>query len=286
MKMLSILFFATLAFASLECRSQEEIRLIVRGDDIGSTHAANLGCIKSYQEGIMRTVEIMVPCPWFPEAVRLLNENPGLDVGIHITLTSEWENIKWRPLTHASSITDDQGYFFPMIWPNERFPANRTLRGADWKLEEIEAEMRAQIELATGLIPQVSHLSCHMGCSGWDDRVAAVYEKLAGEYGLDINTGELGVERFPGSAAGETAEERIGNFILGLQKMEPGQTYLFVEHPALESMEMEAVGHDGYYTVNEDRQMVTELYTSKKVQEVIRERGIRLISYADLVRVK
>ncbi|MCK4748086.1 MAG: ChbG/HpnK family deacetylase, partial [Bacteroidales bacterium] len=115
MRVFSIIAFTSLALFCLDCRSQDEIRLLVRGDDIGSTHAANLGCIESYQQGIMRSVEIMVPCPWFPEAVSMLNKNPGLDVGIHITLTSEWENIKWGPLTHAPSISDEDGYFFPMI---------------------------------------------------------------------------------------------------------------------------------------------------------------------------
>jgi predicted glycoside hydrolase/deacetylase ChbG (UPF0249 family) len=273
-----------LALSSVDVRAQDEIRLIVRADDIGSTHAANLGCIKSYREGIARSVEIMVPCAWFPEAVRMLNENPGLDVGVHVTLTSEWENVKWRPLTCAPGITDDQGYFFPMIWPNERFPEDRTLTGSDWKIEEIEAEMRAQIELATRLIPQVSHLSCHMGCSGWDPRVGELWERLAREYGLEIPSADPGLERFPGSARGETLDERITHFIEGLEHMEKGHTYLFVEHPALQSMEMEAVGHEGYENVDEDRQMVTELFTSREVMEVIERLSIRLISYADLSR--
>lgn len=273
-----------LAAPPTESRSGEPIRLIVRGDDIGSTHAANLGCIQSYREGIMRTVEIMVPCPWFPEAVKLLQENPGLDVGVHITLTSEWENIKWGPLTRAPGISDDDGYFYPMIWPNDRFPENRTLRGSGWTIEEIEAEMRAQIEMALRHIPRVSHLTCHMGCSGWDDRVAQVYDRLAGEYGLDINPGDHGVLRFPLKEKGETPEERIANFIEGLNGLQPGKTYLFVEHPALDVQEMESVGHDGYDNVGEDRQMVTDLFTSQQVKEVIREREIRLISYADLVQ--
>jgi chitin disaccharide deacetylase len=267
-----------------DCLSREPIRLIVRGDDIGSTHAANLGCIRSYREGIMRTTEIMVPCPWFPEAVRMLKENPGLDVGVHITLTSEWENIKWGPLTRAPGISDEDGYFYPMIWPNERFPENRTLRGSDWTIEEIEAEMRAQIEMAIRHIPQVSHLSCHMGCSGWDPAVADVYDRLAREYGLEINTGDHGVLRFPMKEKGETLEERITNFIGGLKSLEPGKTYLFVEHPALDVQEMETVGHDGYYDVAVDRQMVTDLFTSEEVKQVIRERGILLVSYADLVQ--
>ncbi len=279
---LSLIFSLTLG--CLSGQSKEEIRLIIRADDIGSTHGSNLGCIKSYQEGIVRSVEIMVPCAWFTEAVRMLNENPGLDVGVHLTFTSEWENVKWRPLTHAPSITDEDGFFFPMIWPNDRYPENRTLKGSDWKLEEIEAEMRAQIELATSHIPQVSHLSCHMGCSGWDEQVAGVFSKLAQEYNLDISPGEIGVERFPGRITGETSAERIDTFIGGLRKLKAGNTYMFVEHPALAGAEMEAVGHEGYYTVNADRQMVTELFTSEKVIKEIEKLGIQLISYTDLVK--
>jgi hypothetical protein len=269
--------------SSYNCQGQDEIRLIMRGDDIGSSHAANLGCIKSYQEGIMKSVEVMVPCAWFPEAVQMLQENPGLDVGVHLTFTSEWENVKWRPLTHAPGITDDDGYFYPMIWPSENRPEAGALKTADWKLEEIEAEMRAQIETALKYIPQVSHLSCHMGCSNWDDQVSAVYQELAQEYKLDIQTGDYGVERLPLGPKANSAEERINDFIEALEKMEPGKTYIYVEHPALESMEMSAVGHKGYENVNEDRQMVTELFTSELLKKAIEKKGIRLISYADLV---
>lgn len=284
MRTLSLLIVCLLLLSFQNSKAQNEIRLIIRGDDIGSTHAANLGCIKSYREGIMQSVEIMVPCAWFPEAVQILNENPGLDVGVHLTLTSEWEKVKWRPLTRAPGISDEDGYFFPMVWPNDRFPENRTLTGADWKLEEMEAEMRAQIELAIKHIPQVSHLTSHMGATFMDDELAALHKKLAKEYKLDIVTGDYKVRGFPQAGKGKTSEERINNFIDGLNKLEPGSTYMFVEHPALESMEMSAVGHEGYEDVNEDRQMVTELFTSKKVIKVIEELGIQLISYADLAK--
>ena len=284
MKNITLIILSFLLISCYTGFSQEQIQIIMRGDDIGSSHAANLGCIKSYQEGIMKSVEIMVPCAWFPEAVRMLNENPGLDVGVHVTLTSEWENVKWRPLTHAPGITDDDGYFYPMIWPSENRPGLGSLKESDWTLEEIEAEMRAQIETALKHIPQVSHLSCHMGCSGWNDEVAALYQKLAREYKLDIETSDYDVERIPLGPKASSSEERVNDFIEALDKLEPGKTYLYVEHPALKSMEMSAVGHQGYYGVNEDRQMVTELFTSKRLRKAIEEKGIRVISYADLVR--
>jgi predicted glycoside hydrolase/deacetylase ChbG (UPF0249 family) len=94
-------------------QAQVPPRLIIRGDDMGFAHAGNLGIIESYKNGIERSVEVLVPSPWFPEAVRLLNENPGIDVGIHLALTSEWDNLKWRPLTDCKSLQDSNGLFLP-----------------------------------------------------------------------------------------------------------------------------------------------------------------------------
>lgn len=257
------------------------VSLIVRGDDIGSCHAANVACIRAYKEGIMTSVELMVPCSWFPEAVRMLNENPGLDVGIHVTLTSEWENYKWRPLTSAPGLTDAEGFFYPMIWQRKDMPAGTALRDANWKIEEIEKEVRAQIELGVRKVPRASHLSFHMGCSSWDPKVRELCAKLAKEYKLDISPSEYGVKGVRGFGDAKTTEERIKRFIEMLEGLKPG-TYLFVEHPALDTPEMRAIGHKGYDDVAQDRLAVTEVFTSKQVKEAIERLGIQLISYADL----
>ncbi|MHC4726221.1 MAG: polysaccharide deacetylase family protein [Planctomycetota bacterium] len=257
------------------------IFFIVRGDDIGSSHAANLACIRSYKDGIMKTVELMVPCGWFPEAVKMLNENPGLDVGIHIVLTSEWENIKWRPLTHAPSLTDADGYFYPTIWRRKDSPPGTALKEANWKIEEIEKEMRAQIELAKRKVPHISHLTCHMGCSGWDPKVREVYMRLAKEYNLDISPSEYGVKGFGSLRGAKTVKERIKKFIEIVENLKPGK-YIFVEHPGLDTEEMRAIGHKGYYDVAKDRDGVTEVFTSADIKRAIEKAGVKLISYAEL----
>lgn len=267
----------------LTAQESDSPKLIVRGDDMGSTHAANLACIEAYNEGIMTAVELMVPCPWFPEAVNLLQEHPGLDIGIHLVLTSEWENYKWRPVSCVPSLVDDAGYFFPMIWVNDRFPPERALREQDWKIEEIEQEFRAQIELALKKIPYVSHLTCHMGCYSWDPKVEGVYFKLASEYGLNIRPGEYGVERLPLEHKGTDLESRVANFIEALEKMEKGKTYLYVEHPALDVPEMTGIGHSGYYDVADDRDLVTRVWTDPRVKQKIIDLDIALIGYKDLV---
>lgn len=100
----------------------ERIRLIVRGDDMGSCHTANEACLRCYQKGILRSVGVMVPAPWYPEAARMLRENPGLDVGVHLTLTSEWEGCKWGSVPHAPSLCNRRGYFLPMTSQRDDFP--------------------------------------------------------------------------------------------------------------------------------------------------------------------
>lgn len=257
------------------------VQLIVRGDDIGSCHAANLACIRSYKEGIMTTAELMVPCPWFPEAVKLLNENPGLDVGIHVILTSEWEGYKWRPLTWAPSLTDADGYFYPTIRQRKDMPPGTALQGADWKIEEIEKEMRAQIELAIRKVPHVSHLTCHMGCSTWDPKINEVYTKLAKQYNLNIMPSEYDVRRTAGFGNAKNLSERIKKFIEMLEELKSG-THLFIEHPGLDTAEMQAIGQKGYYDVAQDRDAVTKVLISNQVKKAVQKLGIKLISYADL----
>jgi predicted glycoside hydrolase/deacetylase ChbG (UPF0249 family) len=260
---------------------QQEIRLLVRGDDIGSTHAANLACIDTYQKGIVRSVEIMVPCAWFEEAVVLLNQNPGLDVGIHLVLTSEWNVYKWRPLTHCPSIIDADGYFFPMVWPNENYPENRTLLHASWKIEEVEAELRAQIELALKKIPRISHLSSHMAWSKADPHLTELYRRLQKEYNLELKPVADSISRLGKYDKSGSTRSQVEEFIENLKKLTPG-TWIFVEHPAYDQPEMQGVFHTGYENVGKERNDVTRIFINPTVKKVIKKKNIVLINYKDL----
>src|SRR6195952_4361630 len=114
----TIIFFLLSFFSSTIIIAQPApARLIIRGDDMGFSHSGNLALIESYKNGIEKSIEVIVASPWFPEAVKLLQQNPHVDVGIHLALTSEWENVKWRPLSDCSSLKDSSGYFYPMVFP-------------------------------------------------------------------------------------------------------------------------------------------------------------------------
>ncbi len=264
---------------------QQPARLIIRGDDMGYTHSGNEALIKCYKDGIERSIEVIVPSPWFPEAVKLLNENPGVDVGVHLAITSEWDNIKWRPLTDCKSIRDSSGYFYPMSWPNKNYPG-QSLKEVKWELNDIEQEFRAQIELALKNIPRISHISGHMGCTDISDDVKAMTKKLAKEYKIDIDLEELNVKQVWYDGQSKTAAEKEVSFIKMLDKLEPGKTYMFLDHPGFDNEELRAVHHIGYENVAADRQGVTDLFTSEKVKVAIAARKIEVISYKGLLPKK
>jgi len=260
--------------------AEGQIKLIVRADDIGSSHAANVACIQSYREGIARSVEVMAPCPWFGEAAKMLRDNPGYDVGVHLTLTSEWANYKWGPLTQAPSLVDANGHFFSTTSQRQSFPPNTGFLQCGWKIDEVEKELRAQIELAKKEIPQVTHISSHMGTPTCTPELRALVAKLAKEYALTFET--PGSKRFRwGVGSDATVEQREAAMIKALEALEPG-TYILVEHPGLDTPEMRGIGHEGYWNVATHRDAVTKAFTSEKVKAVIKKRSIQLVSYNDV----
>ncbi len=277
-----------LCASTLPLWGQNAPRLIVRADDMGSFRAANIAMMEGAKNGIETSIEVMVVTAWFPEAARLLRENPTIDVGLHLTFTSEWDNIKWRPLTNCPSLCDDNGYFLPMMGPNKAYPG-LAITENKWNIEEIEREARAQIEMALKNIPHISHVTGHMGSTAFAPEVSALMKRLGEEYNLPMVDRREAREEYNFNGAGydgpsKTSAEKEAAFIKMLNKLEPGKNYMFIDHPALDNEEMQTVGHVGYENVATDRQGVTDIFTSDKVKQVIQERGIELISYNDLTK--
>ena len=264
-------------------------RLIVRGDDMGFSHSANQALIKSYREGIETSIEVIVPSPWFPEVVKLLKQNPRIDVGLHFAITSEWDNVKWRPLTDAPSLRNEDGYFYQMLYPNKDYPKQAVMDNA-WKVEDVEKEMRAQIEMAKKYIPHVSHVSGHMNGLAFAPEVKALAAKLSKEYHLPMvdvdGAKEFGINYTWFDLKNKTTEQRIDAFIEMLNKLEDGKTYVYVEHPGLDNDELKAISHIGYEDVAQGRQDITTIFTSEKVKEAIVRKGIKLVSYKEVLEVK
>lgn len=151
--------------------------VVVHEDDVGMTHGANAAFVELSALGACSSGSVMPPCPWFPEAVELAKRNDKLDLGVHLTLTSEKQPYRWRPLTAppaSAGLTDAMGYFWPDV-PNAR--------KADPKA--VEAELRAQIEVTLGAGADVTHLDAHMGTALCPEFVD-IYVRLGLDYKLPI----------------------------------------------------------------------------------------------------
>jgi predicted glycoside hydrolase/deacetylase ChbG (UPF0249 family) len=226
----------------------------------------------------------MAPCPWFPEAVKLLREHPDYDVGVHLVLTSEWENMKWRPISGVKSLVNEDGYFYRTFWKGDHYPGEFTFLDSDWTPDDVERELRAQIEITLKHIPWTSHLSFHMGGARADPKIKTIFEQLAAEYGLAVDLEAHSFAWFGGFGENSTSlrpEEKIRTLARNLETLAPGK-WTFIDHPAYDTPEMRAIYHVGYEHVALDRQGVSEAWTNEQVLEVIERRGIRLISYADV----
>ena len=150
--------------------------LVVHEDDVGMNHGANRAFTELSRDGFLTCGSVMVPCPWFREIADEAAADPDLDLGVHLTLTSEWPHYRWAPIStvsRASGLIDPDGY----MWRN-----CLDLR-AHVAPEAAEAEMRAQIERALQAGIDVTHLDTHMGAALVPE-LAEIYLRLGREYRL------------------------------------------------------------------------------------------------------
>lgn len=130
--------------------------LILHIDDVGMSYDSNEGAIKAMESGVANSLSLMMPCPWIPAFMKYLKAHPETDAGLHLTLTSEWENYRWGPLSgkpEVPGLVDKEG----AMWPSVR--ATATNASAD----EIEKEIRAQIDRSRTMGWEPTHLDTHMG---------------------------------------------------------------------------------------------------------------------------
>jgi len=163
---------ATSLAESLGC----ERGVVLHVDDLGMGHGANRAFLELASRGHVTCGSVMVPCPWFPEIAEAAAADPTLDLGVHLTLTSEWDHYRWAPVSTrsaASGLIDADGYF----WRDVDSLARHVI------IEVAEEELRAQIEraLASGLRP--THMDAHMAAAMLPD-LLDVHVRLALDYGL------------------------------------------------------------------------------------------------------
>ena len=112
--------------------------LLVNADDFGMCGSANKAVFELFKEGRLKSATIMMPCPTAKDAVDFSVANPQYAIGVHLTMTAEWKDYRWKPLTDGKSLVDSEGF----MWHSAKDV------GKYGKYDELEKEMRAQIDLA------------------------------------------------------------------------------------------------------------------------------------------
>ncbi|HEY2722876.1 MAG TPA: polysaccharide deacetylase family protein [Chitinophagaceae bacterium] len=185
-KMIFIVSLCTSLFAVAQKTLQEKLGyskdaklVILHADDLGMSHSENAATAYAMDHGFVSSGSIMVPAPWFAEAAAYARRHPNADLGIHLTLTSEWNYLKWGSVASASEVRgllNKNGFFFSSVDSvyESATPA------------EVEKELRAQIEKAKLFGIDITHLDSHMGTLFGRTDYLKILLRLGREYKLPV----------------------------------------------------------------------------------------------------
>ncbi len=268
---------------------------IIHVDDIGMCQASVAAFADLFAAGIVSSGAVMVPCPWFREAARFAREHPPADLGVHLTLTSEWETYRWGPVSTRepdTGLLDAEGCFPhnpQTVWESAQRVAVQI---------ELEAQIRRAIE--AGMHP--THIDTHMGAV-IHPKFAEGYVSLAWAYhlpamaprldeagciaeGLDAETAvttahlisELEASGFPlidhlRRMRLDYPEDRLERTKKGLAALEPGLTH-FIIHPAVDTPELRAITPDWACRAADYQD-----FLNQELGAFIKQQGIQVIGY-------
>lgn len=255
------------------------IRIVVNSDDFGMCHSVNTGIVRGFREGILKNTTLMAPAPWFEEAVALAKEH-GIPVGVHLTTACDWNRMSYRPVTGARSLTRPDGTFYRSV--------AETRDHAD--PDDLEAELRAQIELVLdrGITP--SHLDNHMQVI--DEELVI---RLCREYGIhgrrplsqshaDCVYQFDSTPDVPGHSSSRPTAEKKPVLLNWLRSLTDG-FYFVCGHLAVASDELASLASRDdpiWDWAQTYRAADLELFTDPEVMALVEERGIELCSFEEV----
>ena len=267
--------------------------VIVHADDLGMTHSVNAASIKGLESGLVNSASIMVPCPWFPEMADYAKAHPEIDFGLHLTLTSERVFYRWGPVAPRNkvpSLVDSNGYFH-LDWTD----GNRI------NPQEVELELRAQIERAYAMGVRATHLDSHQYrlFSNGKDLFASVL-RVAHDYKLPVfmvrdwltdrpylqaalGPDDLVVDHTVTIEPSVTAEKWAEFYTTALKNLQPGVT-VFIIHLAYDDEEMRAATRERDTWGAAWRQRDFTFFTSEEFRALLREQNIKLVTWRELAR--
>ncbi|SFR51774.1 hypothetical protein SAMN04490243_2515 [Robiginitalea myxolifaciens] len=260
--------------------------LIIHADDLGVSHSENMASLRAIAEGSVNSASVMMPTPWVTEVTEYAKANPDThDFGLHLTLSSELKNYKWGPVASANevpSLLNEYGFFHE---------ACRT----DLNLEEVEKEMKAQIEQAYSMGLSPTHFDTHMGCLVQTEELREVYLKMGQQYQIPVFV----LNQFISQEQKDQYDVRVvvdemytmqpDDFNSGvadyytkvLQGLKPGLSLILI-HTAYDNEEMKGMTVDHPLWGNVWRQKDYDFFTSEACKTLLEESDIKLVTWRQL----
>lgn len=263
--------------------------LIIHADDMGLSQSTNAAVIKAFDARGITSGSIMMPCPWALDIATYAKEHPGLDIGIHLTMTAEWEAYKWGGVSSSDlipSLLDKNGYFYPSVEE-----LGKVGKGVD-----AEKELKAQIDRAISLGVNPTHIDTHMGSVMANGELMQVYLGLSEEYHLPILFPRAYLAMLPPEAAKKYSSaiflldnlymlepqmigaKWIDAYKKGISELKPGLNQMIV-HLGSDNEEMRAVckGHPDYGS--EWRQKDLDLILGNELKDNLKAANVILITW-------
>jgi predicted glycoside hydrolase/deacetylase ChbG (UPF0249 family) len=262
--------------------------LILHADDLGLAHSVNEASIKAFEESGISSASIMVPCPWFPEIAAYAKNNPQYDFGLHLTLTAEWKHLRWGGVADAAdipSLLNEQGFMYGSVAEVVQHASP----------EDVETEIRAQIDRALAFGVDVTHLDSHMGTLFATPAFFEIYLKLGAEYKIPVfvpmnaaqgrpeltallGDGFIAVDNY--YMMGENRDTSAWTpFYTDIVDQLPEGLNLIIIHLALDNTEMKAVAIDHPDFGSTWRQNDLNTVLSPEFKQDLKEKNIQLVTW-------
>jgi len=278
--------------------ADDDRAVIIHTDDIGMCQASLAAFADLVEFGLISSGATMVPCPWFPQVAAYCRAHPSVDLGVHLTLTCEWDTYRWGPISTrdpASGLIDEEGYFYRQSEPVQEHGDPTA----------VQIELLAQVERALKAGIDVTHVDTHMG-TVMHQKFIPVYLQVAAHYRLppmlprwdQAHLHEMGMDAETAAFAARMLQEleaqgvpmfdhmammpldepahRVETAKRLFDALPPGLSY-FILHPAMDTPELRAIAPDWPNRVAD-----YEAFTSPELRDYVKGSGIHVIGYRAL----
>ena len=273
--------------------------IMLHADDIGMCPEANIAAKKLLSDGVIQSSAVMIPCPNAQEFITWANDHPAMDVGLHLTLTSEWKTYRWGPVTNGSEVPgllDEDN----KMWHEVPQVVQHATAA------EIEKEIRSQIEQSISWGHRPDHIDTHMGTLFGHPSYVEVYIKVAEEYGIPANIIDISkpevlaefrrqgypmndnvvqmveayklpkLDYFTSAPNAKTYEEKISNFKELIRSLEPGLTEI-IFHPSVLTENLKGITNSWQQRVWE-----SEMFSDPDLIRFFKEEGIIFTNWQEI----